>query len=631
MRKILAISTGIALLGGGFTAGAAGAVYELNPVVVTATRTETNVMESNANVSVVTEKNIENNHYKDITEVLQTVPGITVTRTGLGTGYEQSEGILINGSDKVVVLIDGTRANVNGSTFSSFYFGGMKNLDNIERIEIVKGSSSTLYGSDAKGGVINIITKKAGSDPKTIIGFQRGSYDQEQYRISTSGKSGKIGYYAGFQKDISGTYSDAHGDKIPAHSNTTSWNAKITGELNSKSDLTFSVDRYTARYMYSGSNRHTDERHYGSSNELSWRLIHNYKVNDRLKNQFSVYSHSADTLYDEWLMDLETIGFVDQVTALLPGGHEIAAGIDIYQDKIKSYIDAEGARYKGKKVTSRSFFIQDRWDLTDQFNLTGGLRYTNHSLAGGNTSLSAVAGYDISKDTNIYASYKQYFAAPNQYQYFGPYGNRNLKPEKGYTYEAGISHTFDDSLNAQFHIFRRKSRDVVAYVYGFPITPSNPWGGGYINADRETSNGWDFQINKIFAKNTALSVGYTHIKVKSQPKNGAQSINRYIPKGEWHIGLTYDDTKLSAALRGHGVIDRQGIGKPGYKAFPSDTYWVWDASVNYKFEKGIRGYAKVNNIFNKFYAERSNVRWGDPDEWYTSPGRNYVVGLEYSF
>lgn len=631
MRKKLVFLVGAALLSGVYGSQAESSVYEINPIVVTATRTEINALDSNSNVNIVTSKNIEANHYKDLTEVLQTIPGVTVTRYGMGSGYEQAEGVLINGSNKVIVLIDGTRANLNGSEFASFYFGGLKNLDNIEKIEVLKGSASTLYGSDAKGGVISIITKKPGGGGKTTLGAERGSYDKEQYRISTSGKYDNLGYYVSLHKDISGTYSDAHGDKIPALSNTLTWNAKITGEINPKSDVTFAADRYTARYMYSGTNQKLTERHFGTANNLAWRMIYDYKANENLKNQFSIYSHSADTFYDGWLMDLETIGVSDQLTASLPGNHELIAGFDVYRNKVKDYLDQMGVAYKGKKLTNKAVFIQDRWNLTDTFNLTGGLRYTKHSMAGSDTSWSMTAGYDYDKNTNIYASYKQYFAAPTQYQYFSPFGNEKLKPEKGYTYEAGISHVFDDNFTAQFHVFRRKSKDVIAFAYGFPVTPSNPYGGRYVNVDRETSNGWDIQLNKTFTKNTALSVGYSHVEVKSQPKNKPENINRYIPKGEWHIGLIYDKAPLTASLLGHGVIDRPGEGKRNHKAFPCDTYWIWDASVNYKYNSDIKLYAKVNNIFNKFYAEHSNVKWGNPDEWYTSPGRNYIFGIEYSF
>lgn len=605
--------------------------FMLDEIVVTATRTPVREFDANANISVIDKKIIEDSHFKDLTEALQTVPGVTVTRYGGGIGYEQSEGILINGSAKILVLIDGMRANVDGSEFSVFAFGAFKNLDNVERIEILKGSASTLYGSDAKGGVINIITKKATDKNSTIIGSKVGSYSMEQYRIMNQGNSGKYSYIVSAQKDKSSSYTDAHDLKVPAHMDATTLNFKINGQFDEKSDLTMSFDKYNADYMYSGTNMGLTERHYGTADNYNWRANYNYKFNDSVTNQLNIYNNTSNTNYDGWKMDLQTIGFSEQVTAKLSDKHELIGGVEYYENKTKEYLDQMNTKYAGTSLNNKAFFVQDKWNITDKFNLTGGLRYTNHSKAGNNTALSAVAGYDISDKTNVYISAKEYFIAPTQYQYFSPFGNENLKPESGYTYEAGINHKFDNTFAIQLHAFRRESKDVMAFAYGFPITPSNPYGGRYVNVDEETSNGWDVQLRKSFNKNFSSFVGYTHIEVKSQPAGGQESLNRYIPKGEWHVGLNYTDDKFDASLLGHGVIDRPGDGGKNGDAFPCDKYWVWDLSANYKFKKNAKVYAKVNNLFNKFYAEHSNVQWGNPDEWYTSPGRNFQVGIEYSF
>ena len=143
--------------------------FVLDQMVVTASRMATTEFEANANINVITREDIEKNHYADLVEALRTVPGVTITRYGGSIGYEQSEEIRINGTGQIVVLIDGTRANMNGSTFNVFSFGAYRALDNVERIEILKGSASTLYGSDAKGGAINIITKKAGDKQNTVL------------------------------------------------------------------------------------------------------------------------------------------------------------------------------------------------------------------------------------------------------------------------------------------------------------------------------------------------------------------------------------------------------------------------------------------------------------------------------
>ena len=599
--------------------------FVLDQMVVTASRMATTEFEANANINVITRADIEKNHYSDLVEALRTVPGVTITRYGGGVGYEQSEGIQINGTGQILVLIDGTRANMNGSTMAVFSFGAFKALDNVERIEVLKGSASTLYGSDAKGGVINIITKKAGDKQKTVLSAETGSYNKEQYRLSHEGSNNDYSWVVGVQKDKMGSYEDANNLEIPARLNSDTINLKVNKKINDHSDLTMIYDKYTADYMFSGTNHQTAQRHYGTADNYNWRIIHNTQFTEKEDNQFSFFSQNSNTNYGseygDWLMDLQTIGFSDQYTNKLSKNHTLIAGIDYYKDKIKDYADSAGAIYKGKELNNRAVYVQDSWDFDQRWNLTTGMRYDYHSMAGGETSPSATLDYKFSDKTHMFVGYKEYFVAPNQYQYFSPYGDEKMNPESGHTYEVGIHHAFDDSFAIRAHAFKREAEDVIGFDYGTYK---------YANVDEEKANGWDVQLNKTFDKNVSAKVGYTHIESKSV-SSGSESINTYIPKGEYHLNLDYTNQDFDASIIGHGVIDRPGTGDGTNPAFPCDTYWVWDASLNYKVNKDMKVYLKANNLFDKYYAEHSNVAWGDPGEWYSSPGRNFVVGMQYSF
>ena len=135
------------------------------------------------------------------------------------------------------------------------------------------------------------------------------------------------------------------------------------------------------------------------------------------------------TYYDNWSMDLTTIGFSDQYTEKLGDAHTLVAGVDVYQEKINDYDDVY-TKYNDLGLTNKSVFLQDSWDMTKALNLTAGVRYNNHSKAGGKTyNPSANLDYKFSDKTHMLFGYKSYFVAPNQYQYFSPYGNDNLKPE----------------------------------------------------------------------------------------------------------------------------------------------------------------------------------------------------------
>ena len=150
--------------------------YVLDEYVVTATKTENKIFDANANISVITKADIERMHYESLEDVLRTVTNVQFLNYGM-PGYNQSK-VRINGSDNILVLMDGVRVS-NSATGLQYPFSLVDNMDNIERIEILKGSSAVLYGSDAKGGVINIITKKH-TTPKTKISASSGNFGKEE-------------------------------------------------------------------------------------------------------------------------------------------------------------------------------------------------------------------------------------------------------------------------------------------------------------------------------------------------------------------------------------------------------------------------------------------------------------------
>lgn len=135
--------------------------YSLNEVVVTASRTPEKKIDTNADVAVVTAKEIEQKHFDDVAQAVKNVPGVFINSHGASGQSYNSDQIYINGSPNVVVLVDGMRRNINGNSLMNASIAELVAMDSVDHIEVLKGSASTLYGSDAQGGVINIITKKA--------------------------------------------------------------------------------------------------------------------------------------------------------------------------------------------------------------------------------------------------------------------------------------------------------------------------------------------------------------------------------------------------------------------------------------------------------------------------------------
>lgn len=621
MKKELAMLVGAALVLGGYTGYAESEVYELNPVVVTATRTPIELNKAPANISVITGKEIERSHYSDLSQALRNVSNVYIANYGGGVGYQNSNSFYINGNNNVVWMVDGIVMN---STDLKAPLVTMQNLNNIERIEVLKGSASALYGSSAVGGVINIITKKPVDGISNSIRVLGGSYGQEQYSFNTEGRKDGWHWRANYQKDIISDYKDAEGLKIPQHQNASSYAFNLGYALNENNDVTFYFDKYKADQMYSDSNKKLNLRKHGQVNKDTWRGIWTSKVSENSDNRFTLLYNHYKSNSNGWKTAIVSKGLADQFT-WTGDTHTIVAGFDWQQDKVKSL--------KGVKLTNMSYYLQDEWKVAPQWTLTPGIRLDHHSAFGNHTSPHVSLAYEINPSTNTYISYNSYFLAPSATQLYGSWGaNPDLKPESGHTYEVGMSHQFSDTMAGQISVFTRKSNNKLGWN-------SNLKPAKYDNFDKEKANGLNLDIRKQFTKELTGHFGYTYTHVDPTPQR-ATNVDGYIPKHAVIFGLSYAKPIWDAQLDVRGTIDRKGpqtpdvAALPNNKFFPKDTYWVADLSANYHATPDLTIFGRVNNLFNTFYAEASNARtnwWGQANEWWTAPGRNYQLGIEYKF
>ncbi len=605
--------------------------YDMDTVIVTASKMEESVFSTAANVSVITRETLEKNHYSNLTDALRDVPGITIQNYGNGGGNYTSNSLYVNGTKNVVFLVDGMRVNTNGSTFSKFGGSEVVNMDVIERIEILKGSASTLYGSDASGGVINIITKKvAAGDSKTSLEIVSGSFDKEQYSLMNTGRTDDNVYWmiAG-QKDISGDFKDGRGNTIQEKVNSNAFNFKIGKDFDEDTSVVLNYETYKSDYLRpKDGGLHVTTTSEGEKDQKRFSIVYDNRISERAVNQISLYQNknylndNYKDRFNVWLMDLETAGISDQVTYTTEH-HTLVGGFDFYQDKIKNYSSTSYGytdEWKDRTITNRAFYFQDAWYIDENWTLTSGIRTDDHSVYGRHNTPSVVLAYDPDEKTNYYMSYKEFFVSPNQYQLYSSYGSLNLEPETGKTVEFGINHKFDKTLTGSFNIFKRNAENMIGF---------NNDTYKYYNVGEESARGWDLQLTKQFNDTFSAKLGYTHLYI--DPENSYSNPNRngYLPRGAWNIGLTYEKDRFDMQLNGRGVIDREGRkGKNIAGEFTS--FWVWDAALNYQFEDHAKAFIRVNNIFDKFYTDQCYDM--DPDgSWYSAPGRNFQVGVQYTF
>ena len=609
--------------------------YSLNEVVVTASRTPEKKIDANADVAVVTSKEIEEKHFDDVAQAVKNVPGVFINSHGASGQVGNSDQIYINGSPNVVVLVDGMRRNTNGNSLMNASIAELVAMDSIDHIEVLKGSASTLYGSDAQGGVINIITKKAKEDGvKTTLRTSFGDNSKEKYTLYNAGKEGNVFWSVEAGKELAGDYKDGWGRKVINHLNAEHYNVKLGYDLGNDSDITLNYEKYKADYTrpdYGSTSIVSDK---GKKDNDSISLQYKARLSEKLTNQFSVYRNKTTfkdnygkSAKDLWAMDMKTTGISDQLT-YTANKQTLTGGFDWYKDEVPYNM---GSAPEGDSVHNIAFYLQDKIDLTDQWNITPGVRVDHHSAFGTHTSPSLSIGFKQNENTNYYFNYKTFFVAPNMYQlyapgipFYGPVGNKDLKPQEGNTIEFGINHNFSDTLSGTFNIFHTHAKNLIQHVNGY----------GFENTGKANVNGFSLNLNKDFNQHWNASIGYSFIHMPATAPNKNINSDGILPESTLNINVGYQADKFNANLSGRGIMNRYGTkadwsGKPT-KMSNYANYWVWDLAANYQFTKEATLFARVNNIFDQFYTDIGSSQ--DPyGTWYSAPGRNFEIGLQFQF
>lgn len=608
--------------------------YSLNEVVVTASRTPEKKIDTNADVAVVTAKEIEQKHFDDVAQAVKNVPGVFIASHGASGQSYNSDQIYINGSSNVVVLVDGIRRNTNGNSLMNASIAELVAMDSVDHIEVLKGSSSTLYGSDAQGGVINIITKEAKEDGvKTTLRTSFGDNSKEKYTLYNAGKEGNVFWSIEGGKELGGTFKDGWGRKIINHLNAEHYNAKLGYEFGNDSDIVVNYEKYKTDYTKPSYGSNDRKAVAGKKNNDALNLQYTAKIRDNLTNLFSVYRNRTtfDIPSQPWGMDMKTTGVSDQLTYTL-NKQTLTGGFDWYKDEVPFYYDNTGiSEVQGTSIHNIAFYLQDKIALTNQWNITPGVRVDHHSTFGTHTSPSLSVGFKQSENTNYYVNYKTFFVAPNLYQlfgsdaYFGHVGNKNLKPQEGSTIEFGINHNFGDNLTGTFNVYHTHAKNI---LYADPSDNYH-----YANGGKSSLNGFTINLDKKFSSHWAAGIGYSYLHV---PAKEGQNINfnGSLPESTLNINVDYTTTKFNVSLSGRGIMNRYGTkadwsGKPT-KMSNYANYWVWDLAANYQFTKEATLFARVNNIFDQFYTDIGSSQ--DPyGTWYSAPGRNLEIGLQFQF
>lgn len=642
-NRKLALQVAIALMAGtmaGSTALAAEAendrpadtavdVYELEDTVVTAERMPTKKMETPANTAVITAKEIEDNHYQSVDEAIGHVNGVSIVRMAGGLRSY----VRINGDERVVLMVDGQRLNDDQGAPSGRFsvdLNMIPSMDNIQRIEIVKGGGSALYGSDAVGGVINIITKNAVKN-ETKVDINTGSWGSHNYSISTQGKEKDFSWFitGGLQKRGHFDYKFNGNSPTMANSdyNNNSFSMKLKNRFSDSDSIAFSYAHRSVddgQYVCNGLTSSPDNSGLRLKENLNnYSLTWNFKEDTAVPGYVRFfYNHKWIDQYSSF--SNRTMGVDVQYGWKLNDTNTLITGVEWHQSNSEN---VAGGGYQDKKITNKSIFLQDTWKFADKWTLVPGLRMDNHSMFGTHWSPKIAVNYLADTDTQIYASWGRVFKAPTAddlyYHIPGPYGmlgDPNLKPETGYTETIGINHNINENTSIGFSVFQSELHDAISWMYD-----SVSWNSYVQNVDKEKRRGMELSFKQELSPMWSYDIGYSYIRREATKKAKGIAMgvdpSNLQPNG-YRIGVHYRSGAWKANLL--GTI---GSGLDAQYYNNNSSYNIWDFNLSYDIKKNLTAYFKVNNLTNQEHFEQAAL----PPVSYPCAGRFYQVGLTCTF
>ena len=628
--------------------------FEMDEFVVTAARTETRLVDTPANISVVGAEQIEERKYQDIGEVLKDVSGVTVLDNGIGTKEKM---IKLNGDDRVLILVDGRRIGTdmgsNSGGRGSVDMNQLPDTSMIERVEVLKGAGGALYGSEAVGGVINIITKKADmTNGKISLGF--GSFGAEDKKIMYSAKEGKTGVTVSasqYEQDYY-KYRDAKTDvtkrwELPTNFENKKFSINLTQEITDTTNLTVGYD-YSKYEGMSPSNAHVGSSLYKQDKETrnlyakyDW-LLNNIDQGyiQFYRNELEYNNIGLQGWVETGFMDEKTNGLDIQQTITISDVNKVVVGASWR----KADVNAKGSNIYDENIENKAIFVSDTWEFAPTWTLNAGIRYDDHSHAGDDTTMSAGLNKKLSDNSHIYFNWSEVFRAPtaddlfyySSYSYEYPVGNiingenignPNLKPETGETWTIGYATKFNDKTDIGINYFESDLEDAIAWKYHYVDNTTEYY--QVENVNKQKKRGMEFNLNHKLNDNVSLNATYTYLRVQDC-KDGlyVRDINYY--PNVYRFGVNYKDGKWDSNvwLRSGSGCETNPDANGNIKYLDNDFVTV-DMAVTYKASDDFSLYIKAYNLLNEAYTDYVGAKDGSYDS--PAQSRRFIIGAEYKF
>jgi vitamin B12 transporter len=614
--------------GTGPTAPAAGQASEARRaerIVVTSTRSEEPAEETGASVTVKVEEEMRVQEYRDVEEALRTFPGVQVQTSG-SPGRLSTVRIRGANPTQVQILVDGVR--VKSATSGDFDFADLT-LDNIERIEVLRGPQSTLYGADAIGGVVHIITKRGQGPPSGFVDLEGGNYETFRGRAGVSGSTGPWNYSLG----VSGLHFGGQFDND--EHDLTSVNARLGYALPGKGELSL-VGRFqdghrgipfATVFPDFDPNRDQDDRLWLLS--LEWR-----------QPWTSIWEHRLRA----GVVD-ETLEFRDRPDPAHPFGFDSDISTTRIEAEWYHFITpvpwntiTVGGEYRNETgevkgsydetIDSWAFVLQDQLRLFERLFLTAGVRYDGNSAFEDKATARVALSYLVKEtDTRLKASWGQGFRAPTFNELFFPafppcpaFGNPDLRTEESESWDGGVEqHFWARRVRLAATYFQNDFTDLIQSTL---IDPVNFCFQAQ-NVGKARTEGVEVEASVAPIAGLVLALAYTY--TDSEDRTTGDPLRR-IAENALAVTATWEPLP-GLTLSGEVQVLSSQFEAPGQPRNPG--YTVVNAAAAYRlpikrwgFLSNVTLHVRATNLFNEDYSEVAG---------FPALGTHVVAGIRATF
>jgi len=603
-------------------------VTQLDPIVVTASKSAEKASEVPARISVISKEEIEKNPTSNLSNILQKDASIYIKQNG---GLGQGTNLLIRGTNPnhVLLLKDGARLNTP-NTLSPIY-PELLDTTNLDRVEILKGPASVQYGTDAIGGVIQMIT----STPERNSAFVTGIYGEDNTYKAIIGTD--LVSDAGFFAQIRGQSMESDGthifntqpDNLKAAYDQKGYSAKLgyDNKNNLNTSVEISQNKGANNYSDNGGINNTAKRDFDNqlvSTRVEYKPTSNITINTRYSNfkDTQEYRESspyhADTTRNEG--DLNVKWQFTQAQNILVG-----ASIDNTEYQDASILDGK------QDIDSTGYYLQHQYK-TDKVSTQLGIRLEDNEKFGTHNVGQGAVRYFILPSTSIYANVGTAFRAPSLTELYyhseadygsdgiyHTYGNTNLKPEESTSYEIGLDHQFTPALTAYLSAYKTDVKNLIASTSSFDAA-TNTTTSTYENLNKAQFSGGEVGF-KWKQDDLFLSTEYAYVKTENK-ETGLEIA--YRPKQTLTLTTGLENTVygVSASLIARSNSNAQNSANPqkvpGYATVDLNAYW----NIN----PNVKVFTNIENVGDSEYKTVYNF-----SNWYVNGGRQASVGVTFRY